>query len=147
MNTKTNAAERNPAEGKPGRSIGTWPTRLWSMDYGLWTKRNALFSRRRGQAAIEFSVALVAMVILCVGITKVWAWMVSEIAMRQRNYEATRVLAATRREIGGLPGTARSLCDGAGNVTASEQVWYHTPEPLRMFSAETPAPPQRRPCP
>ncbi len=71
--------------------------------------RHPLFS---GQASIEFTVAFVAVVILFVGIVKVWAWMVNSLVWRQQAYDATRHRAAT--------------FDEAGTINAQGQLTYYT---------------------
>ncbi len=50
---------------------------------------------RRGQAAIEMVIAVIGAGVLFVGILAVWSWLIGAIVERSRNYDKSRVPAAT----------------------------------------------------
>lgn len=51
--------------------------------------------RRHGQAAIEMVLALIAGGILFIGILSTWQWLVAALVSRTRNFDNSRVTAAT----------------------------------------------------
>lgn len=51
--------------------------------------------KRRGQAAIEMTLALIAGGILFIGILSTWQWLVAAMVSRSRDFDNTRVTAAT----------------------------------------------------
>jgi|GEM_PF-4992021 len=51
--------------------------------------------KRNGQASLEASVALVAIIILLAGIIRIWFWANNQIVERQISFNAGRVFAGT----------------------------------------------------
>lgn len=102
----------------------------------------------KGQAAIEFTVALVAIVILFAGIVKVWAWMVNGLVLRQQAYEQTRTVAGTRQITGPIdPATSNptygTIDPATGKLTygpidpAIGKLTYYQPACLSVFGEDT----------
>lgn len=60
-----------------------------------------------GQAAIEQVLALICAGVLFVGILATWQWLVAAMVQRQRNFNNSRVTAATPEE--GKAGTMVNL--------------------------------------
>ncbi len=50
---------------------------------------------RNGQSTLELTVALVAVFILLLGTVKIFVWVNEQMVLRQEDYEATRVAAAS----------------------------------------------------
>ena len=109
----------------------------WTMVYGLSTKSRSgrtCRSATRGQASIEFTVALVATAILFMGIVKVWAWMVNSMVLRQIDYDQTRQRAAMHRI---FDVSANQWVETAGTVNPTTgKVTYHQPDCLQIFGEQ-----------
>lgn len=52
-------------------------------------------SNRRGQGLLEGAITIVLMVLFLGGIVNIWLWANKQMVMRQRRYNATRVIAGT----------------------------------------------------
>lgn len=52
-------------------------------------------NKRKGQASLELTVALIAIFVLCFGSVKIFTWLNERMVLRQEGYEATRVAAGS----------------------------------------------------
>lgn len=82
--------------------------KLWTMDYGLWTKIKA-------QSVLESTVAYIAAMAILAGAMGIFAWGIAHIPIRQVTYEATRVMAGTPR--------GRNVDENGAKPTMSMAVW------------------------
>ena len=95
----------------------------------------ALCRSRRAQAAIEFTVALGAIVILFMGMVKVWAWMVNNIVARQVKYEQTRQEAG-QHQVGEDPTNMRESAGGPMDPVTGKPNYFQ-PTCLSIFGEDT----------
>ena len=54
------------------------------------SRRGLRLKRRRGQAAIEMAIAVIASIVLMAGSVRIWMWMVQTMVERQEAYQASR---------------------------------------------------------
>ena len=70
--------------------------------------------RQRAQVAIEFTIALLCLVVFLVATTKIFAWFGNSIVQRHNDFEDTRVAAATK-------------------ATTDSQIDFHQKQDLDIF--------------
>ena len=51
--------------------------------------------QKKGQGLLETAITIVLMVLLLGGIINIWLWATKQVVLRQRRYNATRVIAGT----------------------------------------------------